>query len=74
MRSKKIIGQIHLWLGLSAVLVVFIVSLTGALWAFESEISDMMYSYRTVEPQSENYLLPSQLKEIAQPVFEKLQI
>lgn len=69
MTFKKTIGFIHLWLGLTSGLVVFIVALTGALWAFESEISDIVYTYRTVEPQNKEYLLPSKLKEIAQPYF-----
>jgi uncharacterized iron-regulated membrane protein len=74
MTFKKIIGFIHLWLGLTSGLVVFIVAITGAFWAFESEISDMIYSYRTVEPQNKAYLLPSKLKEIAQPHFGDKQI
>ncbi len=37
-RFKKLIGYIHLWLGLASGLVVFIVALTGALLTFEEEI------------------------------------
>lgn len=36
-RFKNIVRNIHLWLGLSSGLVVFIVALTGALYIFEEE-------------------------------------
>jgi len=38
---KKIIRQIHLWLGLGTGLIVFIVSITGCLYVFEEEIRDL---------------------------------
>ncbi|WP_052353901.1 PepSY-associated TM helix domain-containing protein [Flectobacillus major] len=38
---KKIIGQIHLWLGLISGLVVFVVSITGALYAFQEEFDNV---------------------------------
>lgn len=45
---KKIIGKLHLWLGLSSGLVVFIVALTGCIYVFSQEIThtlrkDAMY-------------------------------
>ncbi|WP_343303883.1 PepSY-associated TM helix domain-containing protein [Chitinophaga niabensis] len=36
-RFKNIVRKIHLWLGLSSGLVVFIVAITGALYIFEEE-------------------------------------
>ena len=66
---RKITGFIHLWLGLIAGLVVFIVSITGALWAFETEMLDIAYSYRNVEPQGKAFVLPSQIKAAAQKAF-----
>lgn len=41
-RFRKIIGQIHLWLGLITGLVVLIVSITGCLFVFQKEISDLI--------------------------------
>ncbi|MEA5461520.1 PepSY-associated TM helix domain-containing protein [Arcicella sp. LKC2W] len=41
---KKIIGQIHLWLGLASGLIVFVVSITGALYAFQEEFDDFTKS------------------------------
>jgi uncharacterized iron-regulated membrane protein len=66
MTVKKIIGTIHLWLGLSSGLVVFIISLTGCLYAFQAEISEATQPYRYVEAQQRAFLPPSQLKAIAQ--------
>jgi uncharacterized iron-regulated membrane protein len=37
MTIKKLILQLHLWLGLTSGLVVFIVAITGALYVFEEE-------------------------------------
>ncbi len=65
-KLKKVIRQIHLWLGLSSGLVVFIVAITGAIWAFESEISDLVYSYRKVEPKvGQPIITISEIKKIA---------
>lgn len=43
MSFKKSIRKIHLWLGLSSGLVVFIVSITGCLYVFQKEISSLYY-------------------------------
>lgn len=66
MALKKIIGKIHLWLGLTAGLVVLFLGITGCILAFEVEIRNLTETYRKVEPQNKAYLLPSAVKEIAQ--------
>lgn len=66
MSFKKIIGKIHLWLGLVSGVVVFVISLTGCLYAFQEEIQNLTQSYRFVEPQSKPFLPPSVLKSIAE--------
>jgi uncharacterized iron-regulated membrane protein len=43
MTLKKAIGKIHLWLGLASGLVVFIVALTGCIYVFQKEISDVVH-------------------------------
>lgn len=43
MSIKKIIGKIHLWLGLASGLVVFIVSITGSLYVFVDELRPLLY-------------------------------
>jgi len=63
---KKVIGKIHLWLGLTAGLVVFLLGVTGCILAFETEIRNLTESYREVTPQNKNFLPPSELKVIAE--------
>ena len=67
MTVKKIIGKIHLWLGLTSGIIVFIIAATGCLYAFQAEISAWTgKSYRQVSPQHASYLPPTQLKQIAE--------
>jgi uncharacterized iron-regulated membrane protein len=63
---KKVIGKIHLWLGLTAGLVVFILGITGCILAFETEIRNSTESYRKVVPQHKPFLPPSVLKKTAE--------
>jgi uncharacterized iron-regulated membrane protein len=65
MHLKKYIRKIHLWLGLSSGLVVFIVAVTGCLYAFQSEIQDVTQHYRFVTPQDKAVLPPSKIWEAA---------
>lgn len=74
MTFKKIIGTLHLWLGLASGLVVFIVSVTGCLYAFQDEIQDATQSYRFVEAQNKAFLPPSVLAKIAQKQLPNKQI
>lgn len=62
---KKLIGKIHLWLGLSSGIIVFIIAITGCLYAFQEEIQNITEDYRFVEKQNKTFLLPSQLEQIA---------
>lgn len=41
LNTKKIVGWLHLWLGLISGLIVFIVSLTGTLFVFCDEMIDL---------------------------------
>ncbi|MEO0341128.1 MAG: PepSY-associated TM helix domain-containing protein, partial [Bacteroidota bacterium] len=68
MRLKKIIGTIHLWLGLATGLVVFIMGLTGCIMAFEEEIKSVVYAHKLKVdiPENAQVLPMSQLLEIAQ--------
>lgn len=65
MKLKHWIGKIHLWLGLSSGLVVFIVAVTGCIYAFQSEIQDLVQPYRFVEKTGETVLPPSEIWEKA---------
>lgn len=39
---KKGIRKLHLWLGLSTGLIVFIISITGAIYVFQEEITNYL--------------------------------
>ncbi|QHV99611.1 PepSY-associated TM helix domain-containing protein [Spirosoma endbachense] len=58
MTVKKLVGTIHLWLGLASGLIVFVISLTGCMLAFEQEIKNVTQPYRFVEPPAGGKLLP----------------
>lgn len=62
---KNTIRQIHLWLGLSTGLVVFIVAITGCLWVFKTEIESLYSDYKKVIPLNQEYISASKIKEIA---------
>lgn len=69
MNFKKIINKLHLWLGLTSGLVVFIVAITGCIYAFQAEIKDLTYSFLFVEPEKKEVLPPSKISEIAYQAF-----
>lgn len=69
MNLKKTINRLHLWLGLSSGLVVFIVAVTGCIYAFQAEIKELTYSFMAVEPQEKAVLPPSEISKIAEDVF-----
>jgi uncharacterized iron-regulated membrane protein len=62
---KKVIGKIHLWLGLASGLVVFIMATTACFWVFQQEIRDMTETYRQVEARNLPMIPPSQVYGIA---------
>lgn len=66
MSIKKFIHKLHLWLGLTSGLVVFIVSITGCIYAFQYELQELTQDYRHVVEQRAEFLPPSQLKDIAE--------
>lgn len=66
MNVKKIIGKIHLWLGLTSGLVVILLGVTGCILAFETEIRNLTEPYRKVTVENKPCLPPSALKQIAE--------
>jgi len=66
MKLKKSISRIHLWLGLSSGLLVFIIAITGCIYAFQEEIQNLTEPYRFVEHQQQPVLPPSKLRAIAE--------
>lgn len=66
MKLKKLIAQIHLWLGLIVGLIIMIIALTGALYCFAPELQNGTQPYRKVQQESTAFLPPSTLKQIAE--------
>lgn len=64
---RKLFGKLHLILGLTTGLVVCIVGLTGAIYCWEEDVRDIVYSdLYTVNPDSgENNFTVDELMEIA---------
>ena len=62
---KKTIRVVHLWLGMASGIIIFIMAITGCLYAFQAEIQDITQDYRHVEPQSNEILPPSVIEQIA---------
>lgn len=58
MTFKKLIGKLHLYLGLTSGIVVFMVSLTGCILAFEQEIKSFTQPYMYVVPPADARVLP----------------
>ncbi len=63
---KYWIGKAHLWLGFASGAVVFIIAITGCIYAFQAEISDALQPYRFVEAQDRPVLPPSALNAIGE--------
>lgn len=73
-KLKKTVNKLHLWLGLTIGFFVFIISITGALYAFQAEFTnyfrkDAIYHYE--ENISSKKVLP--LKVLEQKVNEQTQ-
>ncbi len=66
MAFKYVIGKLHLWLGFTSGLLVFIIALTGCIYAFQEEISNLTQPYRFVAAQPKPFLPPSRIKTIAE--------
>jgi uncharacterized iron-regulated membrane protein len=55
---KKLIGKLHLYLGLVSGIIVIIISLTGCILAFEQEIKSLTQPYMFVEGPVAGKVLP----------------
>jgi len=64
-KLRKLNSWLHLWLGLSSGIIVFVVSITGCISVFEQEIKDALEPWRFVEAQDKDFVPPSQLIDTA---------
>lgn len=65
MRVKNICYRLHLWIGLLVGIIVFIVSITGAIYLFKDDIVSMSEPWRKVNVENRRFLPTFQLLEIA---------
>ena len=56
---------IHLWLGLTSGLLVFIIAITGCIYAFQEEIQNATQPFRFVQNQHSAFLPPSDIQKIS---------
>lgn len=69
---KQLIYKIHLFLGLTSGLVVFIVAITGAIFCFEEEIRNNLYKdLLVVQPSAEKQKPISELIQTAKKEYPK---
>lgn len=66
---RKLIGKIHLWLGLASGLIVLFLGITGCILAFEVEIRSWTEPFQYVKEENKPYLPPSLLKDSADKVM-----
>lgn len=66
---KKIVRQAHLYLGLTSGLVIFIVAITGCLWAFQEEIEALTLDIPVIQHQDLPVLLPMEARRLAHEVL-----
>lgn len=62
----KLIKKIHLWLGLITGPFVFIIAITGCIYAFQEEIQNITQPYRYYPKNNSNQFSPSEIKSIAE--------
>ncbi|XOV93332.1 MAG: PepSY-associated TM helix domain-containing protein [Bacteroidota bacterium] len=68
MTLKKLIGQIHLWIGLAVGILFFIVAISGAILVWQPEIRYLLFN-QGIPAQNKDYVLPSDLKETIDKEF-----
>lgn len=68
---RRISYLLHLWLGLVSGLIIFIVAITGCIYAFQQELKDLFYPQQYVEVQDRDFLSPMELREKASLHFAK---
>lgn len=71
---KKLTRRIHLFLGLSSGLVIFIIAITGCLWVFQEEISSFTSTLPEIEKQEQTPIPPVEARRLALEIFPGRQV
>ena len=67
---RKVSEWLHLWLGLTSGIIVFVVCFTGGIWVWRYEVWNYTEKHWHVEAQPRPYLPPSQLADRAKVYFK----
>lgn len=65
---KQVLRKIHFWLGITTGPIVFVIALTGCIYAFQEEIQDVTQPFRFVQASNKPMLPPSRIQAIADSV------
>lgn len=68
MSVKEFFRKAHLILGLASGIIIFIVSVTGALYVFNEEIKSITENFRKVEPENKPFIPPTKAFAIAKEI------
>ncbi len=68
MKWKRWLGKLHLWVGLAIGLLFFVIALSGAIYTWEPEFSQIAYK-KGVENVHQPYVSPSTLKQTLEQAF-----
>lgn len=70
-KARKLITQLHLWLGLISGLVVFVIAITGAIYTFSDELKSFFHQDRLYIAPSKTPVYPlSKLQQIAETALK----
>ena len=69
MTFKQIIRSTHKVLGLVSGIIVFIVAITGALWAFKDEVKGWSDDYKNVTKSDQPVMTPTMVQELAAKIY-----
>lgn len=66
---RRVNNWLHLWLGLISGVIVFVVCITGCIWVFNTEITQMLEPETNVDYQARPVLKPSEIAAIGLKKF-----
>ncbi len=73
-RTRKIVGMMHLWLGIITGPLVFIIALTGSIYAFQEEIKEAVQPFRKVAMEDRPVLPPSSMQHVAEAALPNKEV
>lgn len=68
MKFKKVVGKIHLYIGLIVGVLFFVIAFSGAIYTWAPEISTFIYNQK-VEPKDQPFISVSDIKGVIKTEF-----